>query len=278
MGLEYLDKVYKSMFAGGLGYLVIVSKSIGAFILVLTLWKSFFRSFSKSGKVFSEGDEGFSPYTLFRMLGLLLLVGFSTQILDVFDSACAMVESEALKGFNNKPDMFTVSSFPVTTPPANESAIDGVLRKIGEVVNMMNPTSWTGGAYTHITQFMLKILDFLIYPVFLAERYFFMGLIKIFVPLMIALSIFDKTKDYIYNVFKMYARYYLVIIPYAFVVVFANTLFDTMTVLIAPVSSIDPANMAISGGLMVVLALILVIVIKIKLFKVSMPFMKELIK
>jgi hypothetical protein len=278
MGLEYLDKVYKSMFAGDLGYLVIISKSIGAFILVLTLWKSFFRSFSKTGKVFSEGDEGFSPYTLFRMLGLLLLVGFSTQILDIFDSACAMVESEALKGFNNKPDMFTVSSFPVTPLPANESSIDGVLRKIGEVVNMMNPSSWTGGAYTHITQFMLKILDFLIYPVFLAERYFFMGLIKIFVPLMIALSIFDKTKDYIYNVFKMYARYYLVIIPYAFVVVFANTLFDTMTVLIAPVSSIDPANMAISGGLMVVLALILVIVIKIKLFKVSMPFMKELIK
>jgi len=278
MGLEYLDKVYKAMFAGGLGYLVIVSKSIGAFILVLSLWKSFFRSFSKTGKVFSEGDEGFSPYTLFRMLGLLLLVGFSTQILDVFDSACAMVESEALKGFNNKPDMFTVSSFPVTAPPANESAIDGVLRKIGEVVNMMNPSSWTGGAYTHITQFMLKILDFLIYPVFLAERYFFMGLIKIFVPLMIALSIFDKTKDYIYNVFKMYARYYLVIIPYAFVVVFANTLFDTMTVLMAPVSSIDPGGMAISAGLMVVLALILVIVIKIKLFKVSMPFMKELIK
>ena len=277
MGLEYLDKVYKSMFAGDLGYLVIVSKSVGAFILVLSLWKSFFKSFSKNGKVFSEGDEGFSPYTLFRMLGLLLLVGFSTQILDVFDSACAMVESEALKGFNNKPDMFSVTSFPVTPPPANESAIDGVLRKIGEVVNMMNPSSWTGGAYSHITQFLLKILDFLIYPVFLAERYFFMGLIKIFVPLMIALSIFDKTKDYIYNVFKMYARYYLVIIPYAFVVVFANTLFDIMTV-IMPVAAIDPGSMAISGGLMVILALILVIVIKIKLFKVSMPFMKELIK
>jgi len=277
MGLEYLDKVYKAMFAGGLNYLVIVSKSIGAFILVLSLWKSFFKSFTKKGKVFSEGDDGFSPYALIRMLALLLLVVFSTQILDVFDSACAMVESEALKGFNNKPDLFTVSSFPVTPPPANESAIDGVLRKIGEVVNMMNPSSWTGGAYSHITQFLLKILDFLIYPVFLAERYFFMGLIKIFVPLMIALSIFDKTKDYIYNVFKMYARYYLVIIPYAFVVVFANTLFDIMTV-IMPVSTIDPSSMSISGGLMVILALILVIVIKIKLFKVSMPFMKELIK
>ncbi len=277
MGLEYLDKVYKAMFAGELGYLVIVSKSIGALILVLSLWKSFFRSFSKSGKVFSEGDEGFSPYTLLRMLGLLLLVGLSTQILDVFDSACAMIESEALKGFNSKPDLFTVSSFPVTPPPANESAIDGVLRKIGEVVNMMNPSSWTGGAYTHITQFLLKILDFLIYPVFLAERYFFMGLIKIFVPLMIALSIFDKTKDYIYNVFKMYARYYLVIIPYAFVVVFANTLFDIMTVII-PVPPVDPTSMVISGGLMVILALILVIVIKIKLFKMSMPFLKELIK
>jgi len=278
MGLEYLDTVYKAMFAGDLGYLVIVSKSIGAFILVFSLWKSFFKSFSKTGKVFSEGEEGFSPYTLFRMLGLLLLVSFSTQILDVFDSACAMVEGEALKGFNNKPDLFTVSAPDVTPPPANESAIDGVLRKMGEVVNMMNPSSWTGGAYTHITQFLLKILDFLIYPVFLAERYFFMGLIKIFVPLMIALSIFDKTKDYIYNVFKMYARYYLIIIPYAFVVVFANTLFDTMTVLITPVSAIGPGSMAISGGLMVILALILVIIIKIKLFKMSMPFLKELIK
>jgi hypothetical protein len=278
MGLEYLDKVYKAMFAGDLGYLVIVSKSIGAFILVFSLWKSFFKSFSKTGKVFSEGEEGFSPYILFRMLGLLLLVSFSTQILDVFDSGCAMVEGEALKGFNNKPDLFSVSAPTVTPPPANESAIDGVLRKIGEVVNMMNPSSWTGGAYTHITQFLLKILDFLIYPVFLAERYFFMGLIKIFVPLMIALSIFDKTKDYIYNVFKMYARYYLVIIPYAFVVVFANTLFDTMTVLIMPVSAIGPGSMAISGGLMAILALILVIVIKIKLFKMSMPFLKELIK
>jgi hypothetical protein len=277
MGLEYLDKVYKEMFAGDLGFLVIVSKSIGALILVLSLWKSFFKSFSKTGKVFSEGDEGFSPYTLFRMLGLLLLVGFSTQVLDVFDSACAMIEGEALKEFNNKPDLFSVSPPTVMPPPANESAIDGVLRKMGEVVNMMNPSSWTGGAYTHITQFLLKILDFLIYPVFLAERYFFMGLIKIFIPLMIALSIFDKTKDYIYNVFKMYARYYLVIIPYSFVVVFANTLFDIMTV-IMPVPPVDPSSMAISGGLLVILALILVIVIKIKLFKVSMPFMKELIK
>jgi hypothetical protein len=51
-----------------------------------------------------------------------------------------------------------------------------------------------------------------------------------------------------------------------------------MTVIMTPVSSIDPGSMAISGGLMVVLALMLVIVIKIKLFKVSMPFMKELIK
>ena len=277
MGLEYLDKVYKAMFSGGLGYLVIVSKSIGAFILVLELWKSFFKSFTKNGKVFSEGDDGFSPYALIRMLALLLLVVFSTQILDFFDSVCAMVETEALKGFSNKPDLFTVSAPTVTPPPANESAINGVLRKMGEVVNMMNPSSWTGGAYTHITQFLLKILDFLIYPVFLAERYFFMGLIKLFVPLMIALSIFDKTKDYIYNVFKMYARYYLVIIPYAFVVVFANTLFDTMTVIMEPVS-MGPGSMAISGGLMVILALILVIIIKIKLFKMSMPFMKELIK
>ena len=277
MGLEYLDKVYKAMFSGGLNYLVIVSKSIGAFILVLELWKRFFKSFSKNGKVFSEGDDGFSPYSLFRMLALLLLVVFSTQILDFFDSVCAMVETEALKGFSNKPDLFTVSAPTVTPPPANESAINGVLRKMGEVVNMLNPSSWTGGAYTHITQFLLKILDFLIYPVFLAERYFFMGLIKLFVPLMIALSIFDKTKDYIYNVFKMYARYYLVIIPYAFVVVFANTLFDTMTVIMEPVS-MGPGSMAISGGLMVILALILVIIIKIKLFKMSMPFMKELIK
>jgi len=277
MGLEYLDKVYKSMFAGNLGYLVIVSKSIGGFILVYSLWKSFFKSFTKTGKVFSEGDEGFSPYTLMRMLGLLLLVAFSTQILDFFDSVCAMVETEALKGFNKKPDFLSqVKSLPVTPPPANESAIDGLLRKAGEILNVINPFSWTGGVYSSVTQFLLSIVDFLIYPVFLAERYFFMGLIKIFVPLMIALSIFEKTKDYIYNVFKMYARYYLVIIPYAFVVVFANTLYETMNNF--PIVAAAEGSMTVSPILIVVLSLILIIVIKLKLFKMCMPFMKELIK
>ena len=277
MGLEYLDKVYKAVFSGDLNYLVLASKSIGGIILVISLWKAFFKSFSKTGKVFSEGDEGFSPYTLIRMLGLLLLVGFSTQILDVFDSVCSLIESEALKGFEHKPDFFDVSAAPVTPPPANESAIDGVLRKMGEVVNLLNPTSWTGGAYTHITQSVLKMLDFLIYPVFLAERYFFMGLIRLFFPLMIALTIFEKTKDYIYNILKIYARFYLVIIPYSFVVIFANQLFDAMTLLTAA-SSADPSSMVVSTGMIIVLALILVIIIKIKLFKMSMPFLKELIK
>jgi hypothetical protein len=277
MGLEYLDKVYKTMFAGDLGYLVIVSKSIGGFILVYSLWKSFFKNFSKTGKVFSEGDEGFSPYTLMRMLALLLLVAFSTQILDFFDSVCAMIETEAFKGFNKKPEFLSeVKSLPVTPPPANESAINGLLRKVGEILNVINPYSWTGGAYSSITQFFLSIIDFLIYPVFLAERYFFLGLIKLFIPLMIALSIFEKTKDYIYNVFKMYARYYLVIIPYGFVVFFANTLYETMNNV--PIVAEAEGSMAVSPILIVVLSLILIIVIKMKLFKMCMPFMKELIK
>lgn len=277
MNLEFLDKVYKQVFSGDINYLVIVSKSIGAFILVYSLWKSFFKSFSKTGKVFSEGEEGFSPYTLMRMLGLLLLVGVSTQILDLFDSACAMIETEALKGINQKPDFFSVTAATVTPPPANESAIDGVLRKTGELVSMLNPANWTGGAYTSITQSLLKMLDFLIYPVFLAERYFFMGLIKLFTPLMIALSIFEKTRDYIYNVFKIYARYYLIIIPFVFVIIFANTLFDVMTTIMTiPSNGVD--GISVSSGLMVILSLILVIVVKLKLFKMSMPFMKELIK
>jgi hypothetical protein len=277
MNLEFIDKVYKQVFSGELNYLVITSKSIGAFILMYSLWKSFFKSFSKTGKVFSEGEEGFSPYTLIRMLGLLLLVGVSTQILDLFDSICALVETEALKGLNHKPDFFNLSAAAVTPPPPNESAIDGVLRKTGELVSMLNPANWTGGAYTSITQSILKMLDFLIYPVFLAERYFFMGLIKLFAPLMIALSIFEKTRDYIYNVFKMYARYYLVIIPFVFVIIFAETLFDVMTTIMT-VSSTGPDNLTVSSGLMVILSLILVIVVKLKLFKMSMPFMKELIK
>jgi len=44
-----------------------------------------------------------------------------------------MVESEALKGFNNKPDMFTVSSFPVHRT-CKRISNRWCLRKIGEVV------------------------------------------------------------------------------------------------------------------------------------------------
>lgn len=278
--LKFLDEVYKEIFSKNLFYLVLLAKAIGGLILFISLSKSFFKSYSQTGKVFSEGEDGFSPYTLFRGLALLFLISLSPEILSFFDSICVWIEETVTKGLSPSTDYFNLAKMPevpVTPPDPNESSWAQIGRYLLTVIEFINPMNWLGGSLSYVLEFILNIVDFFVYAVFLAQRYFVMGLIKMFLPLMIALSIYDKLRDYIYNVFKIYARYFLVIIPYIFANVFVNTAYIGVMEKVRG-NVVGQAGMAVSGITITVFALLLAVVIKFSLYKISMSFMKDLIK
>lgn len=279
MTLEFIDSVYKEIFRGDVSYLVMGSRAIGGTLLIISLSKSIFKNFSGSGKVFSESEGGFGPHELYRMLFLLGLVMVIPQLLSAFDSICAGIESSVVGSFeSNFPDAENLSEVKLDLPPPNETVEGGILRKLGMIAEYLNPMSWTGGCLTFILEYILKLIDFIIYPVFLAHRYFVLGLIKIFAPLLVALSIYDKTRDYVYTIFKMYGIYFLVIIPYAFATIFVNELHDGIVKMIYAQGTTGEVTMIIAKGPITVVAMVMCILIKLKLYKTSLPFMKELIK
>ena len=213
------------------------------------------------------------------MVFLLFLVALIPQLLDVFDSICAWIESIITAKWTAEfPDYQNITNVHLELPKPNETVANGMLRKLTLIASYLNPMSYIGGSASYVLEFILKIIDFLIYPAFLAQRYFVMGLIKIFAPLLVALSIYDKLRDYIYTIFKMYAIYFLVIIPYIFATVFVNELHDGVIRMISTTTVIGAATMAVSGGMVEIIALLLVIIIKLKLYRSALPFMKELFK
>lgn len=73
---------------------------------------------------------------------------------------------------------------------------------------------------------ILWLLDLFIYPLFLAERYFLLGIMQAFFPLVISLSVFEKFRSLAYNFFKLYAGGVYMLVPAFFLVnVFVNNLY-----------------------------------------------------
>lgn len=71
----------------------------------------------------------------------------------------------------------------------------------------------------------LWLLDLFIYPLFLAERFFLLGIMQAFFPLIISLSVFEKFRTLAYNFFKLYAGVYMMVPAFFLVNVFVNIIY-----------------------------------------------------
>lgn len=72
---------------------------------------------------------------------------------------------------------------------------------------------------------ILWLLDLFIYPLFLAERYFLLGLMQAFFPLVISLAVFEKFRNLAYQFFKLYAGVYMLVPAFFLVNIFINNLY-----------------------------------------------------
>ena len=72
---------------------------------------------------------------------------------------------------------------------------------------------------------ILWLLDLFIYPLFLAERYFLLGIMQAFFPLVISLAVFEKFRSLAYTFFKLYAGAYMLVPAFFLVNIFINNLY-----------------------------------------------------
>lgn len=274
MNLAFLDEIYKEIFSGDIRYLVYSAKGIAAIIIVVMMVKRLSISFTSTGKMLSDNKEGFNVYELIRMFLMLFLALAADQVISGLDYILGIVEEEALIHINPRnQDFFEISKYQVKKPQGTgESGIFSYyLGLLLEKLSLFRPD----GGISPIAELIGKIIDMIIYPLFLGQRYFFLGLLKIFAPIVFALSIYDKLRDYCYNIMKLYAKYTLVIIPFMFVNIMANALYDGVLDLMHQ-NTVGQITMFVATGPIKFMGMIFIIILKISLFKKSFEIMDKI--
>jgi hypothetical protein len=79
--------------------------------------------------------------------------------------------------------------------------------------------------FAFLISLFLWILDLFIYPLFLAERYFLLGIMQAFFPLVLSLAVFEKFRSMAYGFFRLYAAVYMLVPAFFLVNVFINALY-----------------------------------------------------
>ena len=218
MGLEYVDAVFQTIKASDFSqYTITGMKTLAVLFFLVNILKKY-----SEGVADREGYTwGLSPGELAKNFIIVLLVIFSTQILGFFDNILLAIEDQYR---DTAPALLPLQLQDI---PIEEDI--GVLEATKEALALLYEAlisplfGWKLLAF--IISLILWILDLFIYPLFLAERYFLLGILQAFFPLVLALAVFEKFRPMAYSFFKLYAAVYMLVPAFFLVNVFINTLY-----------------------------------------------------
>ncbi len=270
MNLELIDGVFHDLFDNELSLFIWAGKFLAIIVFMFTIGKKAFKSFSSHGVVFGKDQEGLTPYDIVRGLIILAVILSITEILTLVDSILLLIEDVGRSTFVAEMNPLSLYEAEIKPPDTGSGSFDIMIEYLRKLNENFNPTMWVlKGFYL-----LLWLFDIVLFTVFIARRFFFMGVIKLFSPIILALSMLPEYKDLSYNLGKVYLRNFLVIIPYLLVFVFANRIHDAMV----------EAGMNAWGGVAVmgerairVVGLLAAVLIKFTLLKKSSDIMKQLI-
>lgn len=275
MNLELINRVFHDLFDNQLSIFIYAGKFIGVLLFMFTVGKKLFQNFSTKGVSFDKSKEGLNPYDILRAVVLLAVIVSITEILTLFDSILLLIENLGVSQYKEDLSPLALYHVPLEDPDTGSGAIDLVLRYLRKINENLNPLSWAiKGLYI-----ILWMVDVILFIVFIAQRFFFMGVIKLFAPIIIGLSILPEYREMSYNLGKVYLRNFLIIIPYLLVFVFANKIHDALVAAGNEVGGgVGSVGMVLGAELSIrVVALLATVVIKAMLLKKSGDFMKQLI-
>lgn len=217
-GVEYVDAVIQTIKDSDFSqYTITGMKSLAVIFFLVNLLKKY-----NEGVADKEGYTwGLSPGELAKNFAVVLLVIFSTQILGVFDSILVSIETQYR---DTAPALIPLQLQDIEI----EQDVDGwdVAKKAfallyEALVTPLYPVK----VISFIVGLFLWVIDLFIYPLFLAERYFLLGIMQAFFPLVISLAVFEKFRTMAYNFFRLYAAVYMLVPAFFLVNVFVNNLY-----------------------------------------------------
>ena len=218
VGVEYIDSVFQTIQESEFSRYTIVSmKTLAVLFFLVNILKKY-----NEGIADRQGYTwGLSPGDLAKNFAVVLLVIFSTQILGFFDNILVAIENQYR---DTAPALLPLQMQEI--PIEEDVSPMGAMRKAMALLYEALVTPLYGfKTFAFLISLFLWILDLFIYPLFLAERYFLLGIMQAFFPLVLSLAVFEKFRSMAYGFFRLYAAVYMLVPAFFLVNVFINALY-----------------------------------------------------
>ncbi|MBZ9731127.1 hypothetical protein LB467_15640 [Salegentibacter sp. JZCK2] len=218
VGVEYIDSVFQTIQESEFSrYTIVGMKTLAVLFFLVNILKKY-----NEGVADRQGYTwGLSPEDLAKNFAVVLLVIFSTQILGFLDNILVAIENQYR---DTAPALLPLQMQEI--PIEEDVSPMGAMRKAMALLYEALVTPLYGfKTFAFLISLFLWILDLFIYPLFLAERYFLLGIMQAFFPLVISLAVFEKFRTMAYGFFRLYAAVYMLVPAFFLVNVFINVLY-----------------------------------------------------
>ncbi|HET8855286.1 MAG TPA: hypothetical protein VFM60_05130 [Salinimicrobium sp.] len=222
IGLEYVDAVFTTIKESSFSqYTIAGMKALAVLFFLVNIIKKY-----NEGAVSSDGYTwGLSPGELIKNFVVVLLVIFSTQILGYFDSILVSIEEQ----YRNTAPALLPLQFQEIEVEEDINFVEAGTKALSMLYEYLVTPFYPMKVIAFILGMFLWVMDLFIYPLFLAERFFLLGLMQAFFPLVISMAVFEKFREMGYRFFKLYAAVYMIVPAFFLVNVFVNLLYEEIT-------------------------------------------------
>jgi len=218
IGLEYVDTVFQTIQKSSFSqYTIAGMKTLAVLFFLINILKKYNECVADQGGY----TWGLSPGELIKNFAVVLLVIFSTQVLGFFDGILVAIEGQ-YRGTAPALLPLQMQDIPIEEEVNIIKAAQAAMSLLYEA--LVTPL-FGFKIFAFVVSTILWILDLFIYPLFLAERFFLLGIMQAFFPLVISLAVFEKFRSLAYNFFKLYAAVYMLVPAFFLVNVFVNALY-----------------------------------------------------
>ena len=222
IGLEYVDAVFQTIKSSDFAAYTIGGMKVLAILFFLI---NILKKYYEGGATRQGLTWGLTPTDLIKNFAVVLVVIFSTEVLGAFDAILVAVEGQ----YRSTAPILLPLEMQDIQVEEDLGLLDATAKAMGLLYEFLT-TPFLGIRFlAYGLGMFLWILDLFIYPLFLAERYFLLGVMQAFFPLVISMAVFEKFREMGYRFFKLYAAVYMIVPAFFLVNVFVNELYQEIT-------------------------------------------------
>ena len=221
LGLEYIDSIFQTLKDSSfLSYTLTGMKTLAVLLFLVNILKKY-----QEGAARQEGTTwGLQPADLLKNFVVVILVFCAPQLLSLLDSVLVSIEAEFL---DTAPALLPLQLEEMSVTE-DVGAFDVLTQAMTTLYEALVSPFYAIKMISFVTSLFLWLLDLFLYPLFLAERFFVLGLLQVFFPLVISLSVFEKFRGMAYTFFRLYVAVYMLVPAFFLVNIFLNNLYTAI--------------------------------------------------